>query len=220
MLGEIYCITNKTNGKKYVGKTSSTKDERWVRHLMDKTKTNYKKLPLYRAIAKYGSDNFTIELLEKVNIEYIDEREKYWIEKLDTYKNGYNASLGGEGYQKVTESDEAFIILEYLRTQNTNHVSRECGFSVPTVMRYLKKNNVKTITKKEYNQIRPTNVKVYVKQTGIEYFNMRECAKEISSLLGCDYESFYNKIKYRFKQNEEFHLEGYDFKKTKTKEVD
>lgn len=44
---------------------------------------------------KYGIENFHIELIEETTNP--EEREKYWIEYLGTYKNGYNATLGGDG---------------------------------------------------------------------------------------------------------------------------
>jgi hypothetical protein len=46
---------------------------------------------------KYGIENFELALIENAEAELLDERERYWIEYYDTYKNGYNATLGGEG---------------------------------------------------------------------------------------------------------------------------
>lgn len=44
---------------------------------------------------KYGIENFHIELVEEtLNPE---EREIYWIEQYGSFKNGYNATLGGDG---------------------------------------------------------------------------------------------------------------------------
>ena len=59
-MGYIYKITNTVNGKSYVGKTEKTIQERWKGHLNNIKK--YKdKLPLYRALDKYGKENFIIE---------------------------------------------------------------------------------------------------------------------------------------------------------------
>lgn len=44
---------------------------------------------------KYGIGHFHIELIEETNNP--EEREIYWIEKLNTYQNGYNATKGGDG---------------------------------------------------------------------------------------------------------------------------
>lgn len=48
---------------------------------------------------KHGTDKFKMEILEELdctNVELMKEREVYWIKKLDTYKNGYNATPGGD----------------------------------------------------------------------------------------------------------------------------
>lgn len=57
----IYKITNALNGKMYIGKTSSTIEERWKEHRQEATRQSKKHRPLYSAIQKYGADNFIIE---------------------------------------------------------------------------------------------------------------------------------------------------------------
>lgn len=97
----IYQITNKINGHFYIGKTTKFIAERFARHLYN---SRYgQKTHLYNAIRKYGEDNFVISLVEKVQ-EDIDEREKYWIEKLSPH---YNMTLGGDGGD--TSSSPNFI---------------------------------------------------------------------------------------------------------------
>ena len=61
---------------------------------------------LQRALKKYGVDSFTWELLEEVPKENLNEREKYYIEKYDSFYNDYNSTLGGEGClgREVTQS--------------------------------------------------------------------------------------------------------------------
>jgi hypothetical protein len=50
------------------------------------------------AIRHYGPDSFTFEVLEEViNIEDLNVREIYWIAYYNTYNDGYNETLGGEG---------------------------------------------------------------------------------------------------------------------------
>ena len=96
-MGFIYTITNKINGKQYVGKTSlSDPKERWKEHLHDYKREQYKKRPLYSAMNKYGVENFIFEVIEEC--ENTEEREKFWIKELNTYgSTGYNATLGGDG---------------------------------------------------------------------------------------------------------------------------
>lgn len=90
----IYCITNLINSKRYVGKTTTSIEERWKEHCYDFQKERCNKRPLYDAMNKYGVENFMIEELEYVDSNSeLSEREIYWIKELGTYgSNGYNAS--------------------------------------------------------------------------------------------------------------------------------
>lgn len=92
----IYKITNSVNGKCYIGKTSRTLNRRFAEH-----KANMKNgadRPLYRAMRKYGVENFLIESLDFVSTDTeAIQREKYYIEKFNTLADGYNATSGGDG---------------------------------------------------------------------------------------------------------------------------
>lgn len=46
---------------------------------------------------KYGVENFQVETLEECLNEQASERECYWIEQLQSFKYGYNATKGGDG---------------------------------------------------------------------------------------------------------------------------
>lgn len=46
---------------------------------------------------KYGIENFHIEQIEEVANDQLNEREKYWISYYNTYFDGYNSTLGGDG---------------------------------------------------------------------------------------------------------------------------
>ena len=95
----IYKITNKINSKIYIGKTTKTLEERFLKHKYNhKTQNTY----LYKAMRKYGIENFVIEVLEITT--HLDEREKYWI---STMKPQYNMTAGGEGGN--TSSSPNFI---------------------------------------------------------------------------------------------------------------
>lgn len=84
----IYKTTNKVNNKIYVGKHN-------------RLRTGYlgSGLLLKNAIKKYGSKNFEQEILEYCTKETVNEREIYWIEKLQSQNLniGYNISSGGDG---------------------------------------------------------------------------------------------------------------------------
>ena len=69
-MGYIYCITNLINGKQYVGKTTSTIEERFREHCSDSKKERCERRPLYNAMNKYGIENFVVEeLIECPNDE-------------------------------------------------------------------------------------------------------------------------------------------------------
>jgi hypothetical protein len=46
---------------------------------------------------KYGIESFKVETIEQCSETIVNEREIYWIDKLDSFHNGYNATKGGEG---------------------------------------------------------------------------------------------------------------------------
>ena len=52
-------------------------------------------MAIHKAIKKYGKQNFTLEIVETVNKNYLNEREIYWIQKYNSYDNGYNSNKGG-----------------------------------------------------------------------------------------------------------------------------
>lgn len=98
---EVYKITNKQNGKIYIGITNQgANTNRWYKHCSDANVGST--FPLHNAIRKYGKENFQIEVIEIIeneDFDYLKEREIYWIKELDSYnrKIGYNLTLGGDG---------------------------------------------------------------------------------------------------------------------------
>lgn len=123
-MGYIYKIINSINGKLYVGKTERTIEIRWKEHLRH-TPNLADKFPLYRAMAKYGRENFTVQELECCDNSILDEREVYWIDKLKTYKNGYNCTCGGDGGVKDYHEDIDEIIQRYLGGERLDKLCKE-----------------------------------------------------------------------------------------------
>lgn len=87
----IYQITNLVNGKIYIGKTTKSLEERFKRHFYNHTSLN---THLYKSMRKHGFTNFSIELLEVADQSIINDRECYWISKLNPH---YNMTKGGDG---------------------------------------------------------------------------------------------------------------------------
>lgn len=107
-MGCIYKITNQVNGKSYIGQTVHDAVKTRIRdHLSDKgTRGNR---ILKRAIAKYGKDAFTYEILHDGIIpEFLDDLEKEAITKFNTLvPHGYNLTTGGEGMLGYRHSAKA-----------------------------------------------------------------------------------------------------------------
>jgi group I intron endonuclease len=88
----VYKILNKITGEFYIGKTKHDINLRFKRHCYlacSGTVTH-----LYNAIRKYGQDNFSISLLEETDGKLLNEKEIYWIAKLNPT---YNMTKGGDG---------------------------------------------------------------------------------------------------------------------------
>ena len=109
---QIYKITNKLNNKIYIGKTIHTAESRFKEHILS-ARNSSSNTHLYRAMRKYGVDNFTVEVVECVDtIELLAEREIYWIAEFDSTNPcvGYNMTRGGDGgdsYRYATEEEKA-----------------------------------------------------------------------------------------------------------------
>lgn len=118
----IYKITNKINNKIYVGK-----------HL-DKSNSidNYmgSGVVLKNAQKKYGIENFSKEILEECSKEDANQRERFWISKLNSSNHnvGYNITQGGDGGDTFTGNPKAEIIRqaisERLRSEKNHNFGK------------------------------------------------------------------------------------------------
>jgi len=88
----VYLITNTINGKRYVGQTTQTLEERWSQHC-----ASGGCCALNSEIKKHGAENFIIEAIcEPPAEELMDEFEKEYIIRYNTLvPNGYNLMTGG-----------------------------------------------------------------------------------------------------------------------------
>ena len=118
---KVYKIVNKINGKLYIGCTSRNLLERFSEHLYESSRGVLTNIVLYKAIKKYGKNNFYIEELEICKSEKeMYQKEIEYIEKYQTffkYNKGYNMTLGGEGLRGVFFSEKTRKIM----SQNTSN---------------------------------------------------------------------------------------------------
>lgn len=117
----IYKIENLINGKCYIGQSIDIKS-RWRQHkstIFNSQNKNYE-FPIYKAIRKYSLNNFSFEILEECDVSFLNEREKYWIQKYDSYRNGYNQDEGGNNASHFIKlsKEKVLEIIEVLKTSN------------------------------------------------------------------------------------------------------
>lgn len=107
-IGYIYSITNEINGKTYIGKTNDLV-RRWKEHCYGCGGTAI----LNKAFKKYGLENFVFEIVAQIPFQstkelndVLNQLEVYYIELYNTFKDGYNATIGGEGTSYYHHSSE------------------------------------------------------------------------------------------------------------------
>lgn len=96
----IYMLTCKINGRRYIGQSGNITRRMWEHKYQRKSA----RLPISRAIKKYGFENFEVTVLEYCTPEELNEKEMFYIETLNPE---YNISAGGEsGMRGYHHSEE------------------------------------------------------------------------------------------------------------------
>ena len=99
----IYKITNKINGKAYIGQTRRTVAERIKGHLRKKSKIG-------KAMIDDGINNFDISIIDYADTQNeLDELERFWISFYNACETGYNTLKGG------TPTKEEFQMLQKIK---------------------------------------------------------------------------------------------------------
>lgn len=87
----IYRIFCTETNKSYIGSTWKSFKSRWKQHLSKLNNNKHHSKEMQNAWNKYGTDSFSCEILEVIDDESILlEREAFFIDKFDSYNNGYN----------------------------------------------------------------------------------------------------------------------------------
>lgn len=110
----IYKITNNVNGKSYIGQSKNI-TKRWAKHRKPSSWKDNPSMLLYKAFMKYGFDNFSFEVIEKVHTDNLLEREVYWKQHYNTFADvnlGYNSIRGIETNQIISGEDVHTAILD------------------------------------------------------------------------------------------------------------
>lgn len=113
----VYSITNTVNGKRYIGITTKSLQERWRNHY------NQLSCGIGPAIKKYGKDNFIIESLDDTasSLDELIEKEIHYISLL---KPEYNRTKGGQGLWGFKHSEKTKQIIS---EKNKGHAGNPTG---------------------------------------------------------------------------------------------
>jgi len=148
----VYKHTFKTTGKSYIGYTSKSMHERFEKHVLNSIAgmDNH----FYRAIRKYGVDDIVSEVLYECETkDEATEKEKFYIDKYNTFNEGYNMTKGGDGGWVVpSEKYDSWVLL---RSHPMEKNGRFSGFSDDEILKaahdYFAKNGYNINGFKEYS---------------------------------------------------------------------
>lgn len=101
-IGVVYLVTNRVNGKQYVGQTTRGVMDRWREHQQEASRGGY----LGKAVLKYGLEAFAVTVVASATTQTeLDVLEIAWIRDLQTMApNGYNLREGGQGGRASDET--------------------------------------------------------------------------------------------------------------------
>ena len=140
-MGLIYISTNKVNGKSYIGKTYDSLECRKSNHKWFALNNLYD-VHFHRAIRKYGFDKFEWNIIEdNIDKNDLEEKEVYYVDKFDTFKNGYNMTIGGEKNYSLSEESKKKIS----DTHRGKKLSKETKLKIS--------NSVKNLYTDEYRKL-------------------------------------------------------------------
>ena len=190
-MGFIYKVTNIYNGKIYIGKTTKTVQERFEQHLRDCVNPKIQDRPFYKALRKYGSSGFSLEVLEELPNEKLDEKEKEYIKKYNSYigfknSNGYNATLGGDGTIKYNYKT---IIDYYLLHPSKEKVQEHFNCSRDVINNACKAFNISTISNCQGQTIFRIDPKTQEEKELIILFFIKQIKKAMD-IIGKKYNFF------------------------------
>lgn len=140
----IYKIENLINHKCYIGQSINI-ENRWKQHMAPNGYANpFSKVynyPLYKDFRKYGIENFSFKIVELCEENLLDEKEKIWIKRYNSYFNGYNQTLGGSGNKKELSKIYQYDMFgNYLKEfTNIYEASKETGITTVNIYCCLSK---------------------------------------------------------------------------------
>jgi group I intron endonuclease len=116
----IYCIENIVDNKKYIGKSVNI-SSRWKSHLSALKNKAYNNNYLQNSYNKHGESCFYFSILEICSNDYLNDREKYYIQLYKTkVSNGYNFDDGGSEKLNLSQETKIKLSLSKMGKRNPN----------------------------------------------------------------------------------------------------
>lgn len=155
----IYKITNKKNGKFYIG-SSKHIDRRWWEHTNDLNKNQHINPKLQYAWNHYGSDAFEFTILENIDADELIEREQFYLDTFLPYKRniGYNignTAYGGDNFTHNPNKEEIRKKLSKINSGDKNPM-------------YGKKHSVESVNKQKEKSVGRYSLKWFKNRYGEE----------------------------------------------------
>lgn len=132
---------------------------------------------------KYGSENFYCETLEdNIPYEKLDEREVYYIEKFDSFHNGYNSTPGGDKKTIYKIEDIEKIIVRLKNGDLVKDIANDYDVNPHTITRTLKPygiNNPREIQERPIKEELRTLPREEIKKMYEKGFSHKEIADKL-----------------------------------------
>lgn len=175
----IYKITNKINGKIYIGQTTRTLDERISEH------KRHRQCIVGRAFSKYGEENLLVEVIDyATNIDELNAKEIKWIEFYNCIiPYGYNQCVGGKNTIGFHHREESKRKMSELKKQSYLGIGNPFFGKTHSDEQRAKWKEERKTTHKEYMQkaqkasIESIKVKVINLDTNEVFNSIKEAAE-------------------------------------------
>ena len=178
----VYCIRNKINNKRYIGKADNIFD-RWCSHIYHLNTNCHTNPHLQNAWNLYGENMFefyVVELCDSSEEAY--EREKIWISYYDSYANGYNRDLGGAGslgYKHTQETKNKMSKLMQERVSNPDYIH-------PLLGKKMSKETREKISKSHIGLLKGDKNPMSIKIICVTTMEIFDCIAEANKKYHCN----------------------------------
>lgn len=174
---EVYKITNKITNKIYIGITNQGSGARYRHHWYESRIGEPS--PIHRSMAKYGEDNFTLEIIDFADTyDELKEKEKYWIKQYNSTdrKIGYNLTEGGDGTFGRMHSEETKekIRQKALGRKASEETKKKMSEARKGAVSEKKKAHVQSLIENSKKKVIAENADT--KDT-VKFSSMKECCK-------------------------------------------